>query len=71
MPTLSEFTQLISALAAVGSLVFGIWNNWKIETVHKATNSMKDELVAAVAAREHARGVKDEQDAQAAADASE
>lgn len=46
----AEITQLILAAAtlvsAVGALMIGLRNSVKIEQVHIATNSMKDELVA-------------------------
>lgn len=58
MPSWGEAAQIITALAALGSVVMGWWNNRKIEQVHKATNSMKDELVASVRDASLAKGLK-------------
>jgi hypothetical protein len=41
-------TQVLVALGVVANVVQNVINGMKIETVHKATNSMKDELVSAV-----------------------
>ncbi len=49
----SSFATLITA---IGSLVIGIRNTRKIELVHKATNSMKDELVRSTAKASEAEG---------------
>jgi len=46
MPSYSDIAQILTALAAVGGLIISWSNSRKIEEVHKATNSMKDELVA-------------------------
>ena len=67
MPTWSDVAQLITALAAVGAFVLSWHNSRKIEIVHRATNSMKDQLVAEVRKAEHAQGMKDEKDNVAAA----
>lgn len=60
MPSWGEIAQIITAIAAVGAFLNSWRNSRKIEIVHKATNSMKDELVAAVGTAEHARGMLDE-----------
>jgi hypothetical protein len=60
--TLDNFANLLTAFAAVGALVFSILNSIKIETVHKATNSMKDELVAVTKLASHAEGMKDQKE---------
>ena len=66
-----ELAPLVSAFGAVGAVYLGIINSRKIvnvndkvatvvekvEQVHVATNSMKDQLVAQVASAEHAKGV--------------
>jgi hypothetical protein len=41
-------TQFFIAAGVIANVVQSFLNARKIETVHKATNSMKDELVAAV-----------------------
>lgn len=60
--TLGEVSQFLTALAAVGGLIVSFLNRKKIEIVHKATNSMKDELVALTAKSSFQEGVKHEQD---------
>lgn len=59
-----ELAPLVSAFGALGAVYLGVINSRKIgvavdkvEAVHIATNSMKDQLVASVAAQEHAKGV--------------
>ena len=59
-----ELAPLVSAFGALGAVYLGVLNSKKIvsvvdkvEAVHIATNSMKDQLVASVAEREHAKGV--------------
>jgi hypothetical protein len=49
---LLSFATFLAAVVAV----------FKIEKVHKATNSMKDELVASTRSAAHASGVKEEHD---------
>jgi len=44
--SISEISQALTALAAVGALGVSLWNQRAIHDVHVATNSMKDELVA-------------------------
>jgi hypothetical protein len=58
--TLDTLANLLTALAAIGAFVISVYNSVKIEIVHKATNSMKDELVKEVRKSEHAKGMKDE-----------
>jgi hypothetical protein len=41
-------TQVLVAVGVLANVVQNIINGIKIETVHKSTNSMKDELVEAV-----------------------
>ncbi len=47
MPTLTEFAQLITAVA----LAYNIWQTWRVkknvQIIETSTNSMKDALVAA------------------------
>ncbi len=62
--TWGEFAQLLTAAAAVGSLLASLRNARKIETVHKATNSMKDELVELTAKSSKAEGVLEEKQRQ-------
>jgi hypothetical protein len=47
-------------LGAGGAIYISLRNSKKIEVVHKATNSMKDELVEAVRLAAHAKGIEDE-----------
>ncbi len=47
MPSYGDIAQILTALAAVGGLLMSWSNSRKIQEVHEATNSMKDELVAA------------------------
>jgi hypothetical protein len=60
--TISEISQVLTSIAAIGGLIVSVLNRRKIETVHRATNSMKDELVALTAKSSHAEGVKEEKD---------
>ena len=55
-------TSIATLIAACGAILIGWWNAAKIEEVHKATNSMKDELVAATAKSSKAEGIKEEKD---------
>ena len=57
-PTISDISQIVIAFSALGALAFSIYNSIKIETIHRATNSMKDELVAEVRASSIAQGFK-------------
>ena len=56
MPTLAELAQLITAVA----LAYNIWQTWRVkknvQVIEKATNSMKDALVAATAKASLAEG---------------
>ncbi len=45
MPSLGDISQLMTAIAALGALYLGWRNSRKLEIVHKATNSMHDEIV--------------------------
>lgn len=54
--TVSDASSLMTALAAVGALYLSWRNGRKIKEVHDNTNSMKDELVAAVRANSLATG---------------
>lgn len=53
-------------LTAAGALVVSMHTQEKVEEVHKATNSMKDALVASTRSEAlmegHAEGVKDEKE---------
>jgi len=56
----ADVAQIIVALAtlvsSVGALLVGWRNSRKIEQVHRATNSMKDELVLSTALAARAEG---------------
>lgn len=54
--TAGEVSQLLTALAAIGSCAISWRNSRKIEKVHKLANSMKDELVAVTAKSSKAEG---------------
>lgn len=60
--TFGEFGQLLTGIAALMAAVTSIRNGRKIEEVHKATNSMKDELVAVTKLEAFAAGMKSGQD---------
>ncbi len=66
--TPSEIAQILVALATLVSaftgLVIGIRNTRKIQEVHIATNSMKDELVETTKLAAHAAGMADEKAAE-------
>ncbi len=55
-------TSLATLVAAAGSLLISWRNSGKIDEVHIATNSMKDELVATTRLAAHAAGVKEQKD---------
>lgn len=62
--TIHDISELLTALGVIGTLCVAVFNARlstsnarKIEEVHKATNSMKDELVAATRSESHAAGV--------------
>lgn len=57
--SVGEAAQLMTAVAALVAALASLRNGRKIDVVHKATNSMKDELVAASAEAAHAAGVID------------
>lgn len=76
---MQEATNLISAIAQLIIAIGVIWGYFKtknavanvaekVEEVHKATNSMKDELVAVTAKSAKAEGVKEEKDRRDATD---
>jgi hypothetical protein len=48
-----------ATLGAIGAIIIGIRTTRKIELVHKATNSMKDALVAVTEKEALARGKKE------------
>ena len=56
----SALPGILTGLAALGSacasFVVIIKTNKKVEEIHKATNSMKDELVKVTGEAEHAKG---------------
>ncbi len=56
--SMGEIAQLVTAFASLGALLLSWQNSWKIEEVHKATNSMKDELVKEVREASLAEGLK-------------
>lgn len=51
---------LPATIASVAALIVAFSTNAKVEEVHKATNSMKDALVAAALLAGHTQGVADE-----------
>ena len=62
--TLDQWSQLVTALAAAIAAILGAMNrshlqqqDTKIQDIHIATNSMKDELVAAVKSEATAAGM--------------
>lgn len=73
----STFTAVLIAfiavlpmtIASVATLFTAMNTSKKVEEVHKATNSMKDALVAAALVAGHAQGVLDEKAAKKAKDA--
>ena len=60
--TFGDVVQTIIAVVMIVSLFIQIRNSIKIEEVHHATNSMKDELVKVTGDAAFAKGVKQEQD---------
>lgn len=60
--TAGEIAQLITSIA---TLIGVLRVSRKVEDVHKATNSMKDELVAVTQKEAFAAGQKDEKERQA------
>jgi hypothetical protein len=60
--TPAELIQIIAStatlVAAIGTLLMSYRNSTKIEAVHLATNSMKDELVRATASASKAEGLE-------------
>jgi hypothetical protein len=53
-----DLANVVIAICAVAGLVVSLMNRRKIQIVHLATNSMKDELVALTAKSSRAEGVK-------------
>ena len=47
----------LSVLASAGNLLVSLWSGRRVELVHRATNSMKDELVEATRVAALATGV--------------
>jgi hypothetical protein len=43
--SITEACAMVSAIAATATCIISLANNWQIKIVHRATNSMKDELV--------------------------
>jgi hypothetical protein len=58
--TAGEGAQLLTAIAALVAALASLRNGRKIDEVHKATNSMKDELVAVTQKEAFAAGQKSE-----------
>ncbi len=52
----TEIVQLVIALSSMGGLCVSICNGWRIQVIHRETNSMKDELVAEVREASFAKG---------------
>jgi len=59
---IGEIAQLITAIVLALNFWQSFRNGKKIEEVHKATNSMKDALVATTAEASYAAGVKHGED---------
>ncbi len=57
-----EVSQVITAVASVGAVLVSLYNAVRIQQVHKATNSMKDELVAVTRKDALAEGLKQGRD---------
>lgn len=55
-------TTIPVTLASIASLIIAIRNDKKVEAIHKATNSMKDALVASTDKEAFARGLKQGED---------
>lgn len=55
---ITALTALLAAFTSLISVLISLRNGRKIEQVHLATNSMKDELVKTVGEAEHAKGYK-------------
>lgn len=49
-----------TTITSVATLIVAVKSAQKVEEVHRATNSMKDALVAAALIEGHAKGVQDE-----------
>ncbi len=60
--TVFEFCAVGSLVISALGLVITVVNNWDIRVVHRATNSMKDQLVIAADALGEARGRKMQRD---------
>lgn len=54
--TVAEWSQLLTAIAAVGGLLVSLYNALRINRVSRQTNSMKDELIVEVRAAAHEKG---------------
>lgn len=54
--TISEWSQLLTAIAAVGGLLVSLYNALRINKVSRQTNSMKDELIVEVRSAAHEEG---------------
>ena len=57
-PIISASASLVAAIGSFIAVVMTVWNGRKIEQVHIATNSMKDELVKVTGEQKFAEGVK-------------
>ncbi len=51
-----------ATIASISALIVVLKTRRQVEEVHKATNSMKDALVAAALVTGHAAGVKEERE---------
>ena len=56
----SVCTGLATLISSIGALAIGLRNSRKIEQVHRATNSMHDEIVNEVRRSATAEGVQQE-----------
>lgn len=55
---ISSVSSLVAAIGSSVAVVMSARNGRKIEQVHLATNSMKDELVKVTGEAEYAKGLK-------------
>jgi len=56
---MGDWIPVLNSVLLFATALLTFWNNRKIEQVHRATNSMKDELVREVKQASHAEGLKE------------
>jgi hypothetical protein len=57
--TWGDLAQILGAAASLVAAIGTFVNGRKIDVVHRATNSMKDELVREVRVSSHAEGLRE------------